>query len=237
MGLARLGRPGPLRCGARRLRSRRAGAARARGRTAHRVESLHGTTGACRRSSLTQGQGTTVPLTVTSVPGEVSLSVAVRFGRRPAAELRGRHRVVAERRGHARGAGGRSEGHRPGAAPGHRVLGHHRRARAQRPVVRAGTAAGTPSSSARPTSGPSAWGASTGCSARTSSSTSAGWSSTTAGGSWCWVDGRSTGFTWGSLAGRCSSRPELTVGIRRTTFQHTSRNRATVNQVELAERR
>ena len=33
--------------------------------------------------ALTQGQGTTVPLTVTSVPGQVSLSVAVRFAGGP----------------------------------------------------------------------------------------------------------------------------------------------------------
>ena len=50
-------------------------------------------------AALTGGEsGTTVPLTVTPAPGDVSLSVAVRFGRGPAAGLRRGHGLLAERR-------------------------------------------------------------------------------------------------------------------------------------------
>jgi len=61
--------------------------------------------------SLTHGQGTTVPLTVTPSPGAVSLGVAVRFpGREPARD-------------------------ESGAAPSDGLLGHHRPPRAQWSLV------------------------------------------------------------------------------------------------------
>ena len=82
-------------------------------------------------AALTQGErGTTVPLTVTPAPGDVSLSVAVRFAGGPRRRLRGGHGLVAERGvllGHPGAVAAR---YRPGAAPIHRVLGHHRPARA-----------------------------------------------------------------------------------------------------------
>ena len=48
-------------------------------------------------TTLTQGEGTTVPLTVSPVEGDVSLSVPVRFHGGPPAQLRRRHRLLPER--------------------------------------------------------------------------------------------------------------------------------------------
>ena len=95
--------------------------------------------------SLTGGEsGTTVPLTVTPAPGDVSLSVAVRFGSGDAARVRRGHRFVAERGDVRSRPRPEIAEHRPGSASGHGVLGDHGAPRPHRVVVRARLAAPSP---------------------------------------------------------------------------------------------
>ena len=143
-----------------------------------------------RRPPLTAGEsGTTVPLTVTPAPGDVSLSVAVRFAVARAAGLRRRHRFLAERGVVRCGPRPVVGEHRPGPASGHGVLGDHRAARPQRAVVRARAAAPSPAHRVHRTSAPSARRARSACWARTSSGVTAGSSSTMPAARWSWADG------------------------------------------------
>ena len=96
-------------------------------------------------AALMQGEsGTTVPLTVTPAPGDVSLNVAVRFAGGPrrdfVVDTGSSQSVVSSSVARAQSL----RGHRPGAAPVHRVLGDHGPTRAQRAVVGAGPGAPSP---------------------------------------------------------------------------------------------
>ncbi len=90
-------------------------------------------------ATLLQGEsGTTVPLTVTPLQGDVSLNVAVRFAAGPrrdfVVDTGSSQSVVSSSVARAQSLAA----HRPGPTPVHRLLGDHRAARPQWIVVRAG---------------------------------------------------------------------------------------------------
>ncbi len=138
--------------------------------------------------ALTLGQGTTVPVTVSPQTGAVSLSTAVRFAHGGPSELRDRHGLLTERRVNQRGPQRLLIRNKPGPAPGHGVLGHHRPAGAQRHLVQFPASSSIPSSSERPISAALAPAASTACSAPTSSCATAGSCSTTPVGVSSWAE-------------------------------------------------